>query len=567
MRVSSVKSKNHQFLYIVKDYYDKGKRTTKIVEKLGTVESLKNQLNKDSDNEILMWAKDKAVKMTNDEKSEKEKKVLISLDSSALIAIDEERSFNCGYLFLQSILYKMKIDNTFRNISSKYKCEYSLESIFTDLIYSRILAPASKRSTYDFSKTLLETPKYSLNDVYRALSIISKESDYVLKDLYRNSNFIKKRNTSTLYYDCTNYYFEIENEDGSKCYGKSKEHRPNPIIGMGLFMDGDGLPLSYSLFPGNRNEQITLKPLENKIIKDFGLSKFIYCSDAGLSSVSNKKLNSFKDRAYIITQSLKKLKEDERELALDKTRFKNIDNSSIKLDLDNVSMDDLYYQELPLNKKSTSERLIITYSPKYATYQKSIRDKQVERAKSLINSDGKIKKSKRNPNDPKRFIETINGENNETKYEVSQEIIDEEAKYDGFYAICTNLEDDDVKKIIQISERRWQIEECFRIMKTDFKARPIYLQLEDRINAHFLTCFTALLVIRQLEILTSNKYTIHELLSTIRSMKLTSTGYGQYIPAYKRTKITDDLHTVFNYRTDYEVITAKQLRNIIKLSK
>lgn len=567
MRVSSVKSKNHQFLYIVKDYYDKGKRTTKIVEKLGTVESLKNQLNKDSDNEILMWAKDKAVKMTNDEKSEKEKKVLISLDSSALIAIDEERSFNCGYLFLQSILYKMKIDNTFRNISSKYKCEYSLESIFTDLIYSRILAPASKRSTYDFSKTLLETPKYSLNDVYRALSIISKESDYILKDLYRNSNFIKKRNTSTLYYDCTNYYFEIENEDGSKCYGKSKEHRPNPIIGMGLFMDGDGLPLSYSLFPGNRNEQITLKPLENKIIKDFGLSKFIYCSDAGLSSVSNKKLNSFKDRAYIITQSLKKLKEDERELALDKTRFKNIDNTSIKLDLDNVSMDDLYYQELPLNKKSTSERLIITYSPKYAAYQKSIRDKQVERAKSLINSDGKIKKSKRNPNDPKRFIETINGENNETKYEVSQEIIDEEAKYDGFYAICTNLEDDDVKKIIQISERRWQIEECFRIMKTDFKARPIYLQLEDRINAHFLTCFTALLVIRQLEILTSNKYTIHELLSTIRSMKLTSTGYGQYIPAYKRTKITDDLHTVFNYRTDYEVITAKQLRNIIKLSK
>lgn len=567
MRVSSVKSKNHQFLYIVKDYYDKGKRTTKIVEKLGTVESLKNQLNKDSDAEILKWAKDKAEKMTNDEKSEKEKKVLISLDSNALIPIDEERSFNCGYLFLQSILYKMKIDNTFRNISSKYKCEYSLESIFTDLVYSRILAPASKRSTYDFSKTLLKTPKYSLNDVYRALSIISKESDYILKDLYRNSNFIKKRNTSTLYYDCTNYYFEIENEDGSKCYGKSKEHRPNPIIGMGLFMDGDGLPLSYSLFPGNRNEQITLKPLENKIIKDFGLSKFIYCSDAGLSSVSNKKLNSFKNRAYIITQSLKKLKEDERELALDKTRFKNIDDSSVKLDLDNISMDDLYYQELPLNKKNTSERLIITYSPKYATYQKSIRDKQVERAKSLINSDGKIKKSKRNPNDPKRFIETVNDENNEIKYEVSQEIIDEEAKYDGFYAICTNLEDDDVKKIIQISERRWQIEECFRIMKTDFKARPIYLQLEDRINAHFLTCFTSLLVIRQLEILTSNKYTIHELLNTIRSMKLTSTGYGQYIPAYKRTNTTDDLHTVFNYRTDYEVITAKQLRNIIKLSK
>lgn len=568
MRVSVQKSKNYTFLYIVKDFYSNGKRTTKIVEKLGTIESLKDSLNK-SEEDVLKWAKDKARKMTNDEK-DKEKNIVVSLNANSLIPIDEERSFNCGYLFLQSILYKLKINNTFRNLSSKYKCEYSLESIFTDLIYSRILAPSSKKSTYEFSKTLLEVPKYDLYDIYRALSIFSKESDIILKDLYINSNFIHKRNTSTLYYDCTNYYFEIEQEDGNKCYGKGKEHRPNPIIGMGLFMDGDGIPLSYSLYPGNQNEQVTLKPLEKKIIKDFELSKFIYCSDAGLASISNKKFNSISNRAYIITQSLKKLRKEDKELALDKSRFKSMNNPFLKLDLDNVNEDDLYYQELPLDK-TISERLIITYSLKYAVYQKSIRNKQIERAKAMISDNGKVKKRRRNPNDPSRFITTtstnFNGEKIETFHEINKDLIDEEAKYDGFYAITTNLEDDDVSKIIAISERRWRIEECFRIMKADFKARPVFLQREDRINAHFLTCFTSLVVLRLLEIMTENKYTVNELLTTIRLMKLTATGYGQYIPAYKRTNVTDDLHKIFKYRTDYEIITGKTLRSIIKESK
>lgn len=568
MRVSVQKSKNYTFLYIIKDFYSNGKRTTKIVEKLGTIESLKDSLNK-SEEDVLKWAKDKARKMTNDEK-DKEKNIVVSLNANSLIPIDEERSFNCGYLFLQSILYKLKINNTFRNLSSKYKCEYSLESIFTDLIYSRILAPSSKKSTYEFSKTLLEVPKYDLYDIYRALSIFSKESDIILKDLYINSNFIHKRNTSTLYYDCTNYYFEIEQEDGNKCYGKGKEHRPNPIIGMGLFMDGDGIPLSYSLYPGNQNEQVTLKPLEKKIIKDFELSKFIYCSDAGLASISNKKFNSISNRAYIITQSLKKLRKEDKELALDKSRFKSMNNPFLKLDLDNVNEDDLYYQELPLDK-TISERLIITYSLKYAVYQKSIRNKQIERAKAMISDNGKVKKRRRNPNDPSRFITTtstnFNGEKIETFHEINKDLIDEEAKYDGFYAITTNLEDDDVSKIIAISERRWRIEECFRIMKADFKARPVFLQREDRINAHFLTCFTSLVVLRLLEIMTENKYTVNELLTTIRLMKLTATGYGQYIPAYKRTNVTDDLHKIFKYRTDYEIITGKTLRSIIKESK
>lgn len=555
MRLSIQKSKNHEFLYIVKDFYSKGKRTTKIIDKLGTVSSLMLQLNLSHD-EVISWARQKAKDLTLDETHESNK-IILSFSSNSLLPFNDNRAYNCGYLFLQSLLYQMKISNIFRNVSSRHKCQFNLEAIFTDSVYSRVLHPSSKRSSFEFSKTLLEPPKYQLEDVYRSLSVFSKESDYILSELYKNSNFIHKRNVSTLYYDCTNYYFEIEQEDNFRKYGKGKEHRPNPIVGMGLFMDGDGIPLSYSLYPGNRNEQLTLKPLERKIIRDFELSKFIYCSDAGLGSLSNKKFNSMKERAYIITQSIKKLKKEDRNLALDFSRFKPL-------------TDELYYQELPLDGK-IQERMIITYSPKYAAYQKNIRLKQIQRAENMIKENGKIKKQRRNLNDPARFIETIinneNGEIIEKNYILNEAKILEESQYDGFYAITTNLEDDDVTKIIAISERRWQIEECFRIMKTDFKASPIYLQLEDRINAHFLICFTALLTIRLLSIKLGNKYTVQELLKTLRNMTLTDTGYGSYIPSYTRTEITDELHESFGFRTDYEISTKQNIRNIIKNTK
>ena len=544
MRLSIQKSKNHEFLYIVKDFYSKGKRTTKIIDKLGTVSSLMLQLNLSHD-EVISWARQKAKDLTLDETHESNK-IILSFSSNSLLPFNDNRAYNCGYLFLQSLLYQMKISNIFRNVSSRHKCQFNLEAIFTDSVYSRVLHPSSKRSSFEFSKTLLEPPKYQLEDVYRSLSVFSKESDYILSELYKNSNFIHKRNVSTLYYDCTNYYFEIEQEDNFRKYGKGKEHRPNPIVGMGLFMDGDGIPLSYSLYPGNRNEQLTLKPLERKIIRDFELSKFIYCSDAGLGSLSNKKFNSMKERAYIITQSIKKLKKEDRNLALDFSRFKPLDGK-------------------------IQERMIITYSPKYEAYQKNIRLKQIQRAENMIKENGKIKKQRRNLNDPARFIETIinneNGEIIEKNYILNEAKILEESQYDGFYAITTNLEDDDVTKIIAISERRWQIEECFRIMKTDFKARPIYLQLEDRINAHFLICFTALLTIRLLSIKLGNKYTVQELLKTLRNMTLTDTGYGSYIPSYTRTEITDELHESFGFRTDYEISTKQNIRNIIKNTK
>ena len=574
MRISIRKSKNFEFIYIIKDIYSNGSRTTKTVEKLGKINELCSEKNLSRD-QVIEWAKSRAKKLTADEKNENSN-IIIPFSSNRIIDLNTERKFNCGYLFLQSIYYQLKLDNICRNIKNRYKFDFDLNSILSDLIYSRILCPSSKRSSFQFASTLLEKPKYQLHDVYRALSVLAKESSYIQSELYKNSHFVKQRNTSTLYYDCTNYYFEIEEEDGIKQYGKGKENRPNPIVGMGLMMDGDGIPLAFDMYEGNKNEQVTLKPLEKRIIKDFELSKFIYCSDAGLASKKNKEFNSIGDRAYIITQSLKKLKKDDKEVALRHEGFLEVDGSSQKrVDIDEIDFENienkerLFYKELPL-EKPMKERLIVTYSPKYALYQKKIRENQIERAMKMI-KNGKLKKARKNPNDPARFIEKIttneNGEVIEEHYVMDVQKIKDEEMYDGFYAITTNLEDDDIKTIIAVSERRWQIEECFRIMKTDFKARPVYVQKEDSIEAHFLTCFISLIIYRLLADKLENRYTVNEIIKTLRNMEMVDTNYNGYIPAYKRTALTDELHEKYGFRTDYEIIGKKKMRNIIKNTK
>lgn len=575
MRVTISKSKNYEFIYIIKDIYSNGSRTSKTYEKLGKIDDLCKEKNMSRD-ELIIWAKQYAKELTQKEKDDNHD-TIIAFSPDRIIKPNSNRKYNCGYLFLQDIYYKLKINNICRNIKARYKFKYDLDAILSDLIYSRILCPSSKRSSYEFTSSLLEKPKYELHDIYRALSILSKETDYIQSELYRNTNYIKKRDGSKLYYDCTNYYFEIEEDDGFRMYGKGKENRPNPIVGMGLMMDGDGIPLAFDLYEGNKNEQVTLKPLEERIVKDFQLGQFVYCSDSGLASQTNKQFNSIQNRAYIITQSLKKLKKDDREVALRHTGFLELGSKSSKrINIDDIefncedNLNRVFYKELPI-ESPIKERLIITYSPKYAIYQKKIRDKQVQRAMNKIRSNGKLKKGTRNPNDPSRFIEKITTDENgvavEEYYHLNQEKIDNEAMYDGFYAVSTNLEDDDIQAIINVSEERWQIEECFRIMKTDFKARPVHLQKQERIEAHFLTCFMSLIIYRLLANILDNKYTATEILKTIRGMELVDTQYNGYIPAYTRTQLTDELHYKFGFRTDYEITSKKKMRNIIKNTK
>lgn len=573
MRVSTTKSKYSESFYITKSYINnQGKSTSKIIRKLGTLNELSDKLNTDRDG-VMAWAKEQARLETEKYKNDNENKtVLIPFHSSRRLDYHKQKFFEGGYLFLQAVYYDLRLDHVCRKIKRNYKFEYDLNAILSDLVYTRILEPSSKRSSFKAASKFLEPPSYELHDVYRALSVLASECDLIQSEVYKNSFFLGKRNDHILYYDCTNFYFEIEQEDGDKKYGKSKEHRPNPIIQMGLFVDGDGLPLAFSLFPGNQNEQTSLKPLEKKVLQQFGCEKFIYCSDAGLGSENNRVYNHMGKRAFIVTQSIKKLPAEEREWALKPTGFKRVSNDE-PVDITNLTEKDknnLFYKDEPYTTKKLHQRLIITYSPKYAAYQKNIRSKQVERAENMVAS-GKLKKQRKNPNDPARFVGkdavTKDGEIAEICYYLDEKKIEEEEKYDGLYAVCTDLLDDEVGDILKVSEGRWQIEDCFRTMKTDFSARPVNVRREDRIKAHFLTCFLALLVYRLLKKRLKEQYTCGEILDTLKGMNFADIEEQGYIPLYSRETITDDLHEVCGFRTDYQFISKRKMKAIQKQSK
>ena len=563
MNLHITKSKNAEPFYICKSYVKaNGSTSSTIVRRLGTLEHLLVEHGPTKD-DVIAWAKNEVKIETEKYKKEKETKtVLIPFHADRQLDHDKQSFYRGGYLFLQSVCYQLQMNKVCRKLKQKYKFKYDI---------NRILEPCSKHSSYKASSEFLEKPSYKLHDVYRALDVLGAECDLIQAEVYKNSHLLGQRNDKILYYDCSNYYFEIEREDGCKKYGKSKEHRPNSIIQMGLFMDGDGIPLAFSLFPGNANEQTSLKPLEKKVLGDFGCQKFIYCSDAGLGSESIREYNHMGERAYIVTQSIKKLKKEEKEWALNPHGFKRVADDT-PVDITKLPEDDkgLYYKDEPYTTKKLHQRLLITYSLKYALYQKFIRDKQVERVQRMLDS-GKAKRNRRNPNDPARFIGkmavTKEGEAADIRQYLDEDKISEEAQYDGFYAVCTDLLDDEVGDILKVSEGRWQIEECFRIMKTDFSARPVYLQEENRIKAHLLICFLALVLYRFLEKKLGSKYTCEELLDTLKAMNFVEIQEQGFIPLYKREAITDDLHEVCGFRTDYQFITKSKMRTIQKKSK
>ena len=573
MKVMTTKSKNSESFYIAKSYINnEGKSTSEIIRKLGTLASLSAMLHTDRDG-VMAWAREQARLETQKYKEETEDAVvMIPFHSNRLLDYDRKKLFNGGYLFLQSVYYGLKLDSVCRRIRNRHQFRFDLNAILSDLVYARILEPSSKSSSFQAAKRFLEPPSYELHDVYRALSVLAQELDFIQAEVYKNSFFFGKRNNRFLYYDCTNYYFEVEQEDGMKKYGKSKEHRPNPIIQMGLFTDGDGLPLAFSLFPGSQNEQKSMKPLEQKILQQFGCRKFIYCSDAGLASEDNRVFNHMGERSFIVTQSIKKLPAEDREWALDGKGFKRLSDGS-PVDISRLTEEDrdgLFYKEEPYTTKKLHQRLIITYSPKYAAYQKAVRAEQISRAEKMVAS-GSFKKQRRNPNDPARFVNRIavtkEGEKADVHYYLDLDKIAEEEKYDGLYAVCTDLLDDKVSEILKVSEGRWQIEDCFRTMKTDFNARPIYVSREDRIRAHFLTCFLALLVFRLLKREVKSSCTTCQLLEVLRGMEFADVQEQGFTPVYERTLLTDGLHEACGFRTDYEFITKRKMKEIEKKSK
>jgi len=526
MRLMKTKSKNSTCFFVIKDVTVNNKRTTKIVKKLGSLNSLMKEMDSD-ESEVLIWANEHIATLNKKEK-ENNSTVIVKFEQSKQIAMNTRVSFNGGYLFLQDILYDLKINKICDEIASKYKFDFNLTDILSKLIYTRILYPSSKFSSFESSKALIEKPSFDVHQIYRALAIISKEKEFIEDEIYKNSTAVIQRDTTVLYYDCTNFFFETEEAECLKQYGKSNEHRPNPIVQMGLFMDGNGIPLSFCINPRNDNDQKSLIALEKNIINDFDISKFIVCTDEGLASQQNIIFNTRSKRSYIVTQSLKKMKKYLIDWALNPNDWKlSKHGNSININEidDEIYKDKVFYKERLINENGFEQRMIVSFSPKYKAHQRNVATT--------------------------------------TALSLNEDSINKEEMFDGFYVVYTTLEYD-IEDVIKINKGRCEIEESFKIIKTEFKSRPLYVSKDERIIAHFTTCFLSLLVYRILEKKLNNKYTTKEIISTLQEMNFHEIKGDGYIPTYIRTDLTDALHDTFGFRTDQQIVSEKNMKKIIK---
>jgi transposase len=523
---------------------------------------------------------------------------------------------NTGYFFLQNIMGQLKLKEFFSQITSDRKMTYSCYDINRFLTYARILDPRSKYGTWDHLDTYYEKPDFSYHHIIRFMDVLEEHYDEYLTWLYQQSNNVVPRQTSVMYYDCTNFYFETEREDeevidpvtgeimkGLRQYGVSKEHRPNPIVEMGLFMDQRGIPVSMCLHPGNTSEQLTAVPLERDIVKMLGTADFIYCSDAGLGSYNIRKFNSLGGRAFIVTQSIKKLSDVLKEAIFEGGDYRLLsDDTPVSIshmkEFDRFTEEnlplyndfaykvieaghvvDLGLYEMKHYKNGTTrrvkatgllkQRLIVTFSRKMMEYQRAVRTRQIERARKIVaaNDPEEIKKG---PNDVRRFMKRIaqakNGEKASVTYIIDEAKIAEEEKYDGFYAVATNLEDD-ARKILAISKKRYQIEDCFRIMKTNFSGRPVNHRNPDRIKAHFLICYTALLVYRLLEAKLDDQgshITTDDLINTLKNMSVVNVHDVEYMALYEGSKALDVLTQLTGLVLDRLHYRPKELNQMLK---
>lgn len=616
MRLKYNQTKRGKCFYIIRSVYKDGKNTSEIYERLGYPDEIKQE-HHCTDPE--KWMLDHLDQLNEQEKLEKNTKILIPLSPTTQIPKGIAQSYNIGYLFLQKIYYELRLDLIAAHMTKMHSFHYDMNAILSRLIYGRVLYPGSKLSTHRHSFDLLEQPGFEYHQVERALSVIASEFDWIQAELYQYSSSVIPRKTGVLYYDCTNFYFETEEEDDipneeadrkelpARKYGKSKQHQPSPLVQMGLFMDYSGIPLAIYVGRGNQNEQQTLVSLEKKILKDFELARFIVCTDAGLSSEANRKFNNFGGRAFVTTVSIKKMDDELAKWCLEPTGW-HLEGSGKEYDITRLEdtekdRDENYGRTFYKQKFiegydeerdiAFNQTLIVTFSLKYRDYLAHKRESQIQRAVKAIESNTAVLK-KKNQQDFRRFVkqeavpqkEEKSRENQKDQgtgknppkkkgrkkkeagftYSLDEELIAEEKQYDGFYAIETNL-DDDVPEILAISRGRWEIEESFRIMKNDFRSRPAYLSRSDRIKAHFMTCFIALLVYRILERKLGNKYTCDEIVSTLVSMRVKAEKDIGYSPAYTRTDLTDALHEAAGFRTDYEITRKKAMKGIIRRSK
>jgi transposase len=578
-----------QLAYIAKSYrLKKGDKTsTVIVKKLGYLHEIAEA---HPDVDPMEWARQQAKDMTEQEKAQKQT-VKIELNPALSIKKGHQRNIHGGMLPLMPIYYQwLGLDKICKEITARHSFKFDLSEILQMLVYGRILCPDSKLSTLQQSASFIKVPKVSLDDVYRSLSVLSAESDYIQKEIYASTMRKEKRNTGVIYYDCTNYYFEIEkpdkdkvNADGSiefglRKYGHSKENRPNPIVQLGMFMDADGMPLAFCINPGNTPETQTIVPLEEKLANNFNLSDFVCCTDGGLGSRDVRKYNKSEGRHYISVQSLKDKKCDPnvQKWALQDGNWHipGYDGEYTLEEAANILGEKFYDTTLYKDQwyivgkgdKELSEHFIVTYSKKYANYQLQTRQEQVYRAQTKIDR-GESARPK-SPNDCRRFITTTHATHDGEIAELSNSAIDEnkvadEARFDGLYALATSL-DDTPSAILRANHFRYEIEALFRVTKTDLELRPIYLQRKDRITGHFIVCFIALLMIKRLQKQLGSIYSIEQIISQLKSLKYLLIEAHGYIPSFDRTEMLDGLQYAMGKRIDREIISKPAMRALVR---
>ena len=595
--------------YIQQGFRNGKKTTTKNIKRLGK----HSELLLITDNP-LEYAKNEVKKM-NEEYRSGRSEFIVTMDFNERIPSTDSpcsnsTSLNIGYLYLKNIYAKLNLSDFFKSVSSDRKITYDCNKICQFLTYARTLDPASKYGTYDKLDTYYEKPQVEYQHMIRFLDILDRNSDQYLKHLFDNSENIVKRDTSVMYYDCTNYFFETEKPDeeivdevtgeiilGLRQFGISKEHKTSPIVEMGLIMDSRGIPISMCIHPGNTNEQLTAVPLEKEVIKMTGNKKFIYCADAGLGSYNIRKFNDMGGRAYIVTQSVKKLGQEIKDIVFNDSNYRLLSNDDAitlkemrtfnKKDANNLSLyNDFAYKVIPANtamdtglyeekvykngrtkkvkaKGTLHQYIIVTFSRKMMEYQRTIRERQLERAKKLLRLKDP-EKIKKGPNDIRRFLKNTSSDT--ANYVLDMDKIHEEEKYDGFYAVATNL-DDSAKDILAVAQNRYKIEDCFRIMKTNFDARPVFLRKPERIRAHFLICYTALLIYRLMECKLDDNLThvtTSNLIKTLRNMNVVNMDDMYYKSIYSGSQALDALEKCFELQLNRKYYKPSDLNKIVK---
>lgn len=595
--------------YIQQGFRNGKKTTTKNIKRLGK----HSELLLITDNP-LEYAKNEVKKM-NEEYRSGRSEFIVTMDFNERIPSTDSpcsnsTSLNIGYLYLKDIYAKLNLSDFFKSVSSDRKITYDCNKICQFLTYARILDPASKYGTYDKLDTYYEKPQVEYQHMIRFLDILDRNSDKYLKHLFDNSENIVKRDTSVMYYDCTNYFFETEKPDeeiidevtgeiilGLRQFGISKENKTSPIVEMGLIMDSRGIPISMCIHPGNTNEQLTAVPLEKEVIKMTGNKKFIYCADAGLGSYNIRKFNDMGGRAYIVTQSVKKLGQEIKDIVFNDSNYRLLSNDDAitlkemrtfdKKDANNLSLyNDFAYKVIPANtamdtglyeekvykngrtkkvkaKGTLHQYIIVTFSRKMMEYQRTIRERQLERAKKLLRLKDP-EKIKKGPNDIRRFLKNTSSDT--ANYVLDMDKIHEEEKYDGFYAVATNL-DDSAKDILAVAQNRYKIEDCFKIMKTNFDARPVFLRKPERIRAHFLICYTALLIYRLMECKLDDNLThvtTSNLIKTLRNMNVVNMDDMYYKSIYSGSQALDALERCFELQLNRKYYRPSDLNKIVK---